>query len=142
MGRPVVAPVMDGEILYLGTPASGGMLVLDRIAAGDLRLAGVGIGFAQPVEENMPLCRLPSLLPDRTQHIHHAGMHRKGPDDGILAVVKPDRSLLHIDALDTPRELQCRLAAWAMEGAQGDDRLDVWRVGRDQPVAILRAADG
>src|SRR3546814_12204298 len=79
--------VMDGEILYLGTPASGGMLVLERIAAGDLRLAGVGIGFAQPVEENMPLCRLPSLLPDRTQHIHHAGMHRNGPDDGILVEI-------------------------------------------------------
>src|SRR3546814_2173522 len=70
MGRPVVAPVMDGEILYLGTPASGGMLVLDRIAAGDLRLAGVGIGFAQPVEENMTLCRLPSLLPDRRSEEH------------------------------------------------------------------------
>src|SRR3546814_18842266 len=28
-----------------------------------------------------------------------------------------------------------------MEGEQGDDRLDVWRVGRDQPVAILLAEE-
>jgi hypothetical protein len=34
VGGPVVAPIMDSEILYLGAPASGGVLVLDRVAAG------------------------------------------------------------------------------------------------------------
>ena len=65
MGRPVVAPVMDGEILYLGMPTGGGVLVLDRVAAGDLRLARVLIGFAEPVEEDMPLGRALPPLSDR-----------------------------------------------------------------------------
>ena len=38
MGRPVMAPVMDREILYPRMLAGGGVLVLDRVAAGVLAL--------------------------------------------------------------------------------------------------------
>jgi len=106
VGRPVMAPVVDGEILYLRPLARGGMLVLDRVAAGDGSLASVLIGFAESIEENMSRCWLTPLLPDGMQDVQDAGMHRNGPDNGILAVVKADRSLLHVDALDAPRKLQ------------------------------------
>ena len=125
VGRPVVAPVVDGEILYPCALAGGGVLILDRVSAGDLRLAGVLIGLAKPVEEDMPLCRLPALFPDRTQDLHDARVHRHGPDNRILGVIEPDRSLLHVDAIDAPRQLQSRLDARAMEGEQGDDWLYV-----------------
>ena len=61
-----MAPVMNGEILYPRALAGGGVLVLYRIAAWDLGLARILIGLAEPVEENMPLRRLPPLFPDRT----------------------------------------------------------------------------
>ena len=43
MRRPVRPPVMDGEILNCRALAGGGVLVLDRIAAGYLRLSRVRI---------------------------------------------------------------------------------------------------
>lgn len=64
MGRPVMAPVMDREILYPRALAGGGVLVLDRVAAGDFGLAGVLIGFAEPIGEDMALERPSTLFPD------------------------------------------------------------------------------
>lgn len=116
VGRPVMAPVMDGEILYPRTLAGGGVLVLDRIAAGNFGLARVLIGLAEAVKEDMPLCRLPPLFPDRTQDVHDARVHRHGPDDRVLAVVEPDRPFVHVHAVDAPRDLQRRLDARAVEG--------------------------
>ena len=68
-------------------------------------------------------------------------MHGHRSDDGILAVVKPDRSFLHIDPVHAPRQLQRGLDAWAMEGEQGDDRLYVGCIGSDQPVAVCLAEE-
>ena len=65
VGRPMMAPVMDGEILYLRAPARSGVLVLDRVAAGNGNLAGVLIGPAESVEEDMPFGWPLPLLPER-----------------------------------------------------------------------------
>ncbi len=73
----------------------------------------------------MAICRLSSFFPDRVKHIEHARMHRHRFDDSVLAVVEPDRSLFHIDPIDAPRNLQCRLDPRTLEGQHGDDWLDV-----------------
>src|SRR3546814_4590378 len=83
---PVVAPFMDGEILYSRALAGGGVLVLDRIAAGNLRLAGVRIGVTEPVEENMPRCWLTPLLPDRAQHVLSRWTGHENAEDVIQQV--------------------------------------------------------
>ena len=57
MGCQVVAPVMDGEILDSRARSGGRMLVLNWVAAKDLRLSRVRIRFAKAVEEDM-VCRL------------------------------------------------------------------------------------
>ena len=141
VGCPVMAPVMDGEILNSSARAGGRMLVLDRVAAGDFRLARVRIGFAKPVEEDMAICRLSSFFPYRAEHIVHARVHRHRFDHRVLAVVEPDRSFLHVHPIDAPRDLQRRLDARTLERQHRDDRLDVRGVGCDQPIAVFLAKE-
>lgn len=116
---------MDGEILDPRALAGGRMLVLDRVAAGYVRLARVRIRFAEPVEEDVALCRLSSLFPDRPEHIENARMHRDRLDDGVLAVIEPDRSFLHVDPIDAPGYLQGRLNARTLERQHDDNWLDM-----------------
>src|ERR1700730_1691189 len=55
--RPVVAPIMDSEITDPCSFAGRSVRFLDWRAAGEAILAGVGIGLANPVQENAPLLR-------------------------------------------------------------------------------------
>ena len=121
----MMAPVMDGEILDPRALAGRRMLVLDRVAAGNVRLARVGIRFAKPVEEDVALGRLSSFFPDRPKHIEQARMHRHRLDDCILAVIEPDRSFRHVDPIDVPRYLQGCLDTRTLKRQHDDNGLDM-----------------
>ena len=65
--RPVMAPVMDGEVVDLRLLACRPVLAPERIAARNSREARVLIGPAGVIEEHMAFGGFSMLLPGRQQ---------------------------------------------------------------------------
>lgn len=91
----MVQPVIAGEIFDSCALAGGGEPSLDRVATGGFGLAGVLIGFAESVEEDMALERPPTLFQIGVSCPAH-GMRQHPLDGGILAVIEADRRLVHM----------------------------------------------